>query len=380
MARRKRRGPTLHPVHHPPRRAAPGTPPGSFSADPSAPPPTMQVFAYGPDALEERAVTDLAELEALRGRHPVLWLNIDGVGHGPTVREIGRIFGLHPLALEDVVHTHQRSKVEDYGDHHFIVVRMAELKQGELVTEQVSIFLGEDFVLTFQEDPGDGLDPLRERIRGARGRIRRSGADYLAYVLIDTVVDNYFPILDIYGERLETLEGDLLRAPRHDAALLLHDLRGELLALRRAAWPLREALHKLQHGETTPFRSDTMPYVRDAADHAVRILELIETYREFGAGLLEIHLSSMNNRMSEVMKVLTLIGAIFIPLNFLAALYGMNFNTAASPLNMPELNWYWGYPLALFLMALVVAAMLAFFHRKGWLVDLIRLPERERDE
>jgi magnesium transporter len=379
MGKRSRRVSGIHRARHAPPKVSPGADPGTFLTDPEAPLPPMRVMAYGAQGLVEQPVTALEALAELRREHATVWLNVEGVRHGATVREVGRVFGLHPLALEDVVHTHQRPKVEDYGDHAFVVLRMAELRAGELFNEQLSMFLGKGFVLTFLEDPGDCLDPVRERLRQGRGRLRAAGADYLAYSILDAVLDHYFPVLEAYGERLERLEEALLRTPRHANALELHRLRHDLLALRRAAWPIRDALTDLHHGELALFGPETLPYLRDAADHAVRVLELVETYREFATSLLDIYLSSISNRMNEVMKVLTLIGSIFIPLNFIAALYGMNFNPERSPLNMPELNWYWGYPFALTLMSGVVILMLVFFHKKGWLLDLIRRP-RPADE
>lgn len=354
----------------------PGAAPGLITSEPDAPTPPIHLMAFGPDGFEEKAITSASEIVAFRGKWPVVWVNVDGTQHGPTIKALGATFGLHPLALEDVVHTHQRPKVEAYDDHCYVVLRMSAMEEGALVNEQVSLFFGGDYVLSVQELPGDCLEPVRARLRASTGRLRRSGPDYLAYALIDAIVDHHFPILEHYGDRLETLEAKILEDPTHAAAVELHSLRHELLALRRSVWPLREALGMLLKGEVGLIRPETQPYIRDCHDHALRILDMLETFRELAADLLDIYLSSVSNRMNEVMKLLTLISTVFIPLNFIAGVYGMNFNPERSPLNMPELNWYFGYPLALGLMATVCAVMLTFFWRKGWLADVVRFGRR----
>lgn len=348
-------------------RTPPGAPPGTLVTDPLAPRPVLTVLAYGPQEFVEQGVTDPQEIREFLGKWPVVWINVEGVGDAGTVSQLGELFGLHRLALEDVLHTHQRPKVEQYGDHLFIVTRMVQLAE-YLETEQLSLFLGKNFVLTLQDGvPGDCLDSIRERIRKKGGRIRDAGLDYLAYALLDAVVDAYFPILEQYGERLEEMEDEIATKPAPDTIARIHAIKRNLLTLRRAAWPQRETLSTLLREETPRVSAETRLYLRDCYDHVTQIIDLIETYRERGADLTDIYLSSVSNRTNEIMRVLTVISTIFIPLTFISSIYGMNFNSAISPWNMPELNWMWGYPLAMLLMTAVAWAQLVFFRRRGWL-------------
>ena len=349
------------------RRTPPGAPPGTLVTDPSAPRSVMTVLAYSPQDFVEQDVSEPQQIRDFLGRWPVVWINVEGVGDAGTVTKLGELFGLHRLALEDVLHTHQRPKVEQYGDHLFIVTRMARTGE-QLETEQLSLFLGKNFVLTFQEGvPGDCLGPIRERIRKKGGRIRDAGLDYLAYALLDAVVDAYFPILEQYGERLGDLEDEIVRKSLPDMVARIHAIKRDLLTLRRAIWPQRETLGALLREETPRISSETRIYLRDCYDHVTQIIDLVETYRELGADLTDIYLSSVSNRTNEIMRVLTVITTIFIPLTFIVGIYGMNFNTEISPWNMPELNWYWGYPFMLLLMLSIAVGQLAFFRRRGWL-------------
>jgi len=348
-----------------PRRTV-GAVPGTLQIDPEAPPPTVRVMAYGPDRLEERDIDDLEDLPGIIGANPVTWVNVDGVGDAKTLTRIGELFNLHPLALEDVVNVPQRPKVEQYRDHLFVVTRMTFLDE-HLDTEQVSLFLGKNFVLTFQERVGDCLDPVRDRIRKSMGRIRKAGADYLAYALLDAVIDGYFPVLERYGEYLQELEEIVISTPDSRTVARVNDAKRGLLALRRAIWPQREVTNTLMREELELFSDTTRFYLRDCYDHVVQVIDTVETYREIASGLLDAYQTNVSNRMNEVMKLLTIIATIFIPLGFLAGVWGMNFNTEASRWNMPELNWAWGYRSALILMATIAVAMLVFFRRKGWL-------------
>jgi magnesium transporter len=348
------------------RRSPPGAPPGTVTADPDAPRPVVRVMAFGPGELLERTLEDVGEIRDLRDRFPVTWVNVDGLGDADLIRRMGEVFGLHPLALEDVVNVHQRSKVERYGEVLFAVSRMVFLKE-ELETEQVSLFLGKGFLLTFQEREGDCLDPVRDRIRRSKGQIRQAGPDYLAYSLLDAVVDGYFPVLERFGERIEALETEAEGVPGQATISRIHELKRDLVTLRRAIWSQREAFGTLLRDRFPQITEETLVYLRDCYDHAVRVVELVESYREQGADLVSTYMSSVSNRMNEIMKVLTIIATIFIPLTFIAGVYGMNFDPGRSPLNMPELRWYWGYPFALGLMAVSVAGLLAFFRRKKWL-------------
>jgi magnesium transporter len=320
----------------------------------------MQIIAYGPADFIERDIASPEEIMPFLGQYPVLWLNVDGLGDADAIRKFGEIFSIHPLALEDVVNAHQRPKVEPYDRYLFIVMQMLRSAPG-VDSEQLSLFLGANFVLTFQEQPGDCFTAIRQRIRMNHGRLRAAGPDYLAYALIDAVVDNYFPALERYGEQLEDLEQEVVTRPDRQTLGKIHEIKRDLLTLRRAVWPAREALNSLVRDETPFIARDTRTYLRDCYDHAVRIIDIIETDRETAFGLLETYLSSMSNRMNEIMKVLTIIATIFIPLTFIVGVYGMNFT------NMPELHSRWGYPGVLIVMGAIAAVMLVYFRRKGWL-------------
>jgi magnesium transporter len=344
----------------------PGSAPGSLIVDPRAPRPVIHVLAYGPGELHEQEIKSPRNLAELMHRWPVLWVNVSGLGDAGTIEKIGQIFSFHLLTLEDVLNVQQRPKVEEYDNYLFLVARMMSLS-GSLESEQISLFLAKDFVVTFQERHGDCFDPVRERIRKGQERIRQHASDYLAYALLDAVVDSYFPVLEEYGERLESLEDEVVSATNSKTIADIHQAKRDLLTLRRALWPLREAVNSLMREKTSLFSEETHVYLRDCYDHSVQIIDMLETYRETASGLLDVYLSSLSNRMNGIMKVLTMIATIFMPLSFIAGVYGMNFNPAKSPWNMPELEWYWGYPYALGLMFLVVAGMLIFFRRKGWL-------------
>ncbi len=350
------------------RRNLPGTSPGTLVVDPEAPRPVLHVLAFGPDGVDEAAPRTVAELAALRGRRPVTWVNVDGLGDAAVLEQLGAEFGLHRLALEDVVNTHQRAKLERYEGHHFLVLRMADGDGASgLGTEQLGLFFGPGFVLTFQERAGDCFDPVRQRVRGGQGRIRASGADYLAYALLDSVIDAYFPVVEAAGERLELLEDDVLAGRARDLLPRIHGIRRDLLVMRRALWPLREAVSLLQREEEAAVTPETRVHLRDVYDHVINLLDMLENLREIAAGLMELHLTAVSKRMNEVMQVLTVISTIFMPLTFIVGVYGMNFDPDSSPWNMPELRWRWGYPFAIAVMVGTVVAMLLFFRRRGWL-------------
>lgn len=345
----------------------PGTPPGTVIVHPEAAPPTIRVLAYGPEDVLEEKITDPQRVREFFGKRPVLWVDIEGLGDAATIHAVGEIFNVHRLALEDIVTVHQRAKIEQYGDQLFIVARAVYLDE-HLDTEQISLFVGKNFVLTFQEGrPGDCLEAIRERIRKKGGRIRDAGHDYLAYALLDAIVDSYFPILEAYGERLETLEDEILLRPQVDTIARIHGIKRDLLTLRRAMWPQRETLNSLLRGESAVVTAETRLYLRDCYDHSVQILDLLETYRELGSDLIDMYLSTVSNRTNEIMRVLTVISVVFMPLTFIAGVYGMNFDTSKSPWNMPELGWPFGYPFALLLMLTVALGQMIFFRRRGWL-------------
>jgi magnesium transporter len=364
MPRKKSRRPRskLPRIH---RRTAPGTAPGTIKVLPDAPRPKIHVTRFNATELLEEDVSDIRRVRELLDGKSVTWVNVDGLGDAEVLKELSELFGLHALALEDVVHVHQRAKVEEYEDHLFIVVRMLSLEE-RLVDEQLSIFLGKNFVLTIQERSGDCLNPVRERLRKSRGRIRQAGADYLAYAIIDAVIDAYFPVVDGYGERLERLDEELTvgNSPRLMEAL--HEIRGHLMALRRAIRPLRDSLILLMPDPNSLITEETQFHLRDCYDHTIQLIDLLDTYRELCSDLRDFYMSAINNRMNEIMKVLTIIATIFMPLGFIAGVYGMNFNTRL-PGNMPELNWPYGYVFALMLMGVVGAGLLVFIWRRGWL-------------
>jgi magnesium transporter len=364
---------TFHSHHHakrkghmPRRRTPPGAPPGTLIADPTAPQPVIRMITYGPQHFAEQVIQDPRRVRDLLNTDVVIWVDVEGLGDVETVKTLGEIFALHHLSLEDVVNVHQRAKVEDYEHYLFIVARMVTLRE-ELETEQVSLFLGKNFVLTFQQGhPGDCLEIVREHLRKATGRIRFAGSDYLAYALLDAVVDGYFPILEEYGERLEACEDEILAQPRTDTIVRIHQIKRHLRTLRRSVWPLRETLNTLLRDEAEEIAHETRLHLRDCYDHTVQLIDLIETYRELSADLTDVYLFSLGNRTNEIMRVLTIIATVFIPLTFIAGVYGMNFDPDTSPWNMPELRWYWGYPASLTLMAIVALVQLVVFWRRGW--------------
>jgi magnesium transporter len=361
------------PLFH--RRTAPGASPGSLVADPLAPKPVVRLTAYNGEKCVEcelRTTSDFKQIPQFLEQYPVTWVNVEGLGDSDVVRRLGDVFGLHSLALEDVLNTHQRAKVEQYGDHLFIVARRLE-GESHVHGDQLAMFLGKRFVVTFHHRLGDGLDPVRERIRQARGVIRTSGPDYLAYAVLDCVVDSYFPILEHIGELIENLEGAIIGGTDRQMISRIHAVKSRLLALRRAIWPLREALHALVRDPTPVIQEETRVFLRDCADHTFQIIDLVETYRELTGDLMELYHSSLANRMNEVMQVLTVIATIFIPLTFVAGVYGMNF------IGMPELKWRWGYPAVWMAMASIAGGLLLYFRYKGWL-PRGRSPAAERAE
>lgn len=346
-------------------RTSPGAPPGTLAVDPHALPPTISVIAYDAGEIVEETVDGVDAIRKLRERWPVVWVNVDGLGDARALQSIGDEFGLHPLALEDVVNANQRPKLELFDEHLLVIARMPELSETGLRSEQLSLFLGSGFVLTFQEREGDCFDPVRKRIRAER-RERFLQPDYLAYALLDALIDSYFPVLEAFGEGIDRLEESITDDPHVGLVSQIQDTRHNLLGLRRAIWPERDLLTALARDPIPQISDTTRTYLRDCYDHAVRIIDLVETYRELSSGLTELYQSTVGHRMNEIMKVLTIMATIFIPLTFVAGIYGMNFNTETSPWNMPELGWYWGYPFTLLLMAVIVVGMILYFRKRGW--------------
>ena len=331
-------------------------------------PVRVSVMQFNTEHLEESVVTDLAAFLAAPRFSGVTWINVEGVHDTQVIQQIGDHFALHPLLLEDVVNTEQRPKLEDYGDFLFLVLRMLyetpdpdDEDVVEIDSEQVSLVLGANVVITFLEDPQDVFDPVRKRLREGRGRVRKGGADYLAYVLVDLIVDNYFTVLERFSDIAEALEVEVMGEPEPTTLPSIQQMKRAMIQVRRAIWPLRDVVNVLLRGESALIKKSTMVYLRDVYDHVVRVVDIVETYREMIGGLMDIYLSTLSNRMNEVMKVLTIIATIFIPLTFIAGVYGMNFE------NMPELKFSWGYPVVLVVMVLMAVGMLEFFRRRNWI-------------
>jgi len=325
----------------------------------------ITVVDYDAEHYEERELTDPAACAEYTGRPTVTWVNVDGLHDVAAVEQVGKCFQAHPLILEDIVNTNQRPKLDFEKDKYlFIVLKMFQSDQaGDVVPEQVSLLLNQHSVVSFQEQKreGDVFDSIRKRLRNAEGRIRQAGPDYLAYSLLDAVVDGYFGVVEQSGERVEDLEEELVRNPDPDTLHRIYALRRQLLVLRKAIWPLREVVSELQRGDSPLIAPDTQIYLRDLYDHVFQVMDTVETLREMVAGMLDIYLSSISNRLNEVMKVLTMFSTIFIPLTFIVGIYGMNF------VHMPELTSRWGYPGVWAVMVAVAVTMLSYFRRKKWI-------------
>ncbi len=348
------------------RRNPPGSSPGTLTIDPQASRTKISVVAFNPESCLEEPVRDVESIASYLTKWPVVWINVEGLGDVETIRKLGNAFNIHRLAMEDVVNVHQRPKVEAYSHHYFIVVRMADMHD-RLETRQLAMFLGKNYVLTFQESESGRFGPILARIHDRSGRMRRSGADYLAYAILDSCIDHFFPALEKYGEAIEALEDQVVLNPSSQFVSEIHEMKRDLLVLRRAVWPLREAVNSLVREPSPLIADETRIYIRDCYDHTIQVIDLLENFRDIAGDLMEVYLSSVSNRLNEIMKILTIFTTIFIPLNFIAGIYGMNFNTGKSGWNMPELDWHFGYPFALGLMAALAAAMLIYFRRKGWL-------------
>jgi magnesium transporter len=323
----------------------------------------ITVIDYDENCVEEKTDVTLDDCLPLKPLPTVTWVNVTGIHDVDIIRDFGKAFDIHPLVLEDIVHTGQRPKLEDLGEHLYIVLKM--LVSGNagngFDAEQVSLILGPNFVLSFQEREGDVFDAIRDRIKQGKGRIRKAGSDYLAYRLLDAIVDNYFVVLERVGEEIEEIQEAVLEQPGSATLKQIQDMKREMIFLRKSVWPLREAISNMERGETPLIGEGVRPYLRDVYDHTIQVIDTVETFRDMISGTLDIYLSSVSNRMNEVMKVLTIIATIFIPLTFMAGVYGMNFKY------MPELEWEWGYLTIWILMLLLGCLMLWGFKRKNWL-------------
>jgi magnesium transporter len=347
----------------------PGAPPGTLDLEPDAPPPEIVLIDYCETVATRANLANPQEASAYLDTASVSWVDMLGLGNKETWRHLGKVFNLHLMAQEDVVNVPQRPKVVDYEDHLLIIAWMVIVKPNSenFHKEQVSLILGKHYLLTVQEEPDyDCFGPVRERIRKGQGNIRKHGADFLAYTLLDSIIDGFFPVLEVYGERIEELEDEVVENPTRRTLEKIYKIRRELLTLRRAIWPQRDAINVLIRDSSDLISPEVRIYLRDCYDHTVQVMDMVETYRELSSGLMDVYLSSVGNKMNEIMKLLTVISSIFIPLTFVAGVYGMNFNTEKSPWNMPELNWYFGYPLCWALMVAIASALVYFFWRRGW--------------
>ncbi|MFH1841639.1 MAG: magnesium/cobalt transporter CorA [bacterium] len=334
-----------------------------YHGEPKVDQVVVSVIDYDPQRLDEREVDDIGECFHYRDESSVTWINVTGLHDTDLLKRLGGHFGLHPLVQEDIVNTFQRPKLEDFETYLYIVCRMLHYKAEtrRVESEQVSLVLGENFVLSFQERAGDVFEPVRERLRKGKGRIRKLSADYLAYALLDAVVDGYFLILEQYGEQLEALEEALLEHPSSELLHTIHELKREMILLRRSVWPLREVVSGLERAESGLVQEVTGPFLRDVYDHTIQVAEMVESIRDMLSGMQDLYLSSISNRMNEVMKVLTIISTIFVPMTFVAGIYGMNFE------HMPELGWKWSYPIFWGVVCTMAGFMMGFFRRRRWL-------------
>jgi magnesium transporter len=356
------------------QRAAPGQTPGRIRVPEGALPPRIRLTGYGPEKIAVFDNCTLDKVRSERGHHPVIWADVTGLGDAKLIESFGQLFGIHRLALEDVAHTPQRSKVEVYQDYVFVVTQIPchvegthNIREGTQTVEQVSFFIGKDFVLSWREKAGSCFDEVNKRLQVVGGMIRRSGSDYLLYALLDAAIDSYFPVLEKMGERIDTLDDEMQSGCAVDLVSRIHSVRQDVRLLRRVVWPLREAVASLGREHEWLINKETQVYLRDCHDHVVQIVDSLENYRDACSDLRDYHATEISNRMNEIMKVLTIMSTIFIPLGFVAGVYGMNFDAEVSPWNMPELKWYLGYPMALGLMALVAIGQLFFFRWRGWL-------------
>jgi len=342
-----------------------GLPPGTLVhiGEKKAEKVRISIVDYDEAQFQEKEAKTVEECFPFKDKPTVTWINIDGLHDVEVIEKIGKHFGFHPLLLEDILNTDQRPKMEDFESYIFIVLKMLyyDQEEHEIKAEQVSLIFGSNFVISFQEREGDVFNFVRERIRNAKGRVRKAGADFLAYALIDAIVDNYFIVLEKIEEKIEDVEEELVTNQTPETLQTIHHLKREMIFLRKSVWPLREVISVLERGESVLIHESTGIYLRDVYDHIIQVIDSIETFREMISGMFDIYLSGVSNKLNEVIKVLTIIATIFIPLTFIAGIYGMNFEY------MPELGWRWGYPVVWIFIVAVVITMLVYFRRKKWI-------------
>ncbi|MBN2604059.1 MAG: magnesium/cobalt transporter CorA [Candidatus Thermoplasmatota archaeon] len=342
-----------------------GLPPGALIhiGDKKLEKTRIKILDYSENEFNEKTFEHIEECFPFKDKETVTWINIDGIHDVDVIEKLGKHFDVHPLVLEDILDTTQRPKMEDFESYIYFVLKMLykHEKNSEIIVEQISLILGNNFVISFQESKGDVFDPIRERIRNNKGRIRKMGADYLAYALIDAIVDNYFVVLEKIGDKIGGIEDKLIEDPSPKNLKTIHYLKREMIFLRKSVWPLREVISALQRSESELVHESTGIFLRDVYDNTIQVMDTIETYRDMISGMLDIYMSSVSNKMNEIMKVLTIFAAIFIPLTFIAGVYGMNFDI------MPELHWEYGYPMAWIIILAVSLSMIFYFRKKNWL-------------
>jgi len=343
------------------KRPRVGAEPGTLALPTGSPPPVIRLTSYSESSCEERKIGQPGEIARWLDTDESVWIDVQGLGDETILKELAEIFGLHPLALEDIVHVPQRPKTQSYDNHQLLFTRMLTGgKKGKLGVEQVSFLIAKNYIVTFQERPGDVFDPIRLRLKNNNQQLRSTKVDYLAYALLDSIVDSYFPVIDNLGDCIADLEDEVFAGRRPTTLQDLAEIRSTLLTVRRSVWPLRDAINQLIRDEVDCFSPDVRVFLRDVYDHCVNASDMVESYRELGSSLMNSYLSVVSNRMNEVMKVLTVMSTIFIPLTFLSGLYGMNF------VWMPERDWKWSYPILLAVMVTITLGLLLYFKRRGW--------------
>lgn len=342
-----------------------GLPPGTLLhiGDKKMETTRISLMDYDESHFLEKEVKLVEESFPFKDKPTVTWINIDGIHEIEIIEKIGQYFGVHPLILEDILNTEKRPKMEDFETYIYVTLKILKQidKSDKILSEQVSLIVGKNFVISFMENKDDIFDPIKDRIRSGKGHIRKMGSDFLAYSLIDAIVDNYFIIMEQFGDKIEVMEEELVKNPTPGTLMSLHDTQRELMILRKSVWPLREVVNNMLREESTLIHESTLIYLRDVYDHTIEIIEMIEGLRDMVSRMFDMYLSSISNKLNEIMKVLTIIATIFIPLTFIAGVYGMNFE------NMPELKWHWGYPVIWTIMIFIGLYMLNYFRKKKWI-------------
>ncbi len=347
------------------RKKKPGLSPGSLVLVGEQKVDTVKItlFDYDQEHIEEKIVSNVEDCFSYRNNNRNTWINVDGLHDTEVIRKLGDLFSIHPLSQEDILDTANRPKIDDLDHYIFVSLKMLQLdsKSNKLIQEQISIIFGERFVVSFQEAEGDVFNPIRERLRLGKGRMRKMGADYFAYTLMDSIVDNYFVIIERLGERIEDLDEEIINKLSKKTLPRIHDLKGQLIQVRKAVWPLRDIVSNLDRTESELIKDGTSIFLKDLYDHSVQVIDTVETYRDLTSGLFDMYLTTINNRTNDIMKVLTMMATIFIPLTFIVGVYGMNFHY------LPELDWHYGYHFVWALMIAIALGILGFFRKKGWM-------------